>query len=121
MKCFTNLFFQSICLINVFPQNYAPPLINTGKQIHIIKLEPKMIQLMFPESIEIQSAFYVYQELSLIAEVGGYVGLFLGYSVYQITDMFDIFFHSLKRKLLRKMFLRFTCNLFLFLNCHTMD
>ena len=65
------------------------------------KLEPKMIRFMFPESIEVQSAFYVYQELSLIAEVGGYVGLFLGYSVYQITDMFDIFFHSLKRKLLK--------------------
>ena len=37
--------------------------------------------------------FYVYKELALIAdEVGGYIGLFGGYSVYQITDMFDMFF-----------------------------
>eukprot|EP00093_Oithona_nana_P013615 13615.XXX_350001_350396_1 [CDS] Oithona nana genome sequencing. len=62
-------------------------------------LKPKQIRFLFPESIEVQSAFYVYKELSLIAEVGGYVGLFLGYSVYQITDMFDMFFSSLKRKL----------------------
>ena len=40
------------------------------------------------------------KELALIAdEVGGYIGLFGGYSVYQITDMFDMFFNSLKRKL----------------------
>ena len=52
-------------------------------------------------SIEVQFAFMsTSKELALIAdEVGGYIGLFGGYSVYQITDMFDMFFNSLKRKL----------------------
>ena len=42
---------------------------------------------MFPESFEVHKAYYAYDELSLIAEIGGYVGLFLGSSVYQITDL----------------------------------
>ena len=33
---------------------------------------------------------YTYLWLNFIAEVGGYVGLFLGYSVYHITDALDI-------------------------------
>ena len=63
------------------------------------KTNGKEIRFMFPESIKVQAAFYVYKELSLIAEVGGYVGLFLGWSVYQITDLLDMSFESLKRKL----------------------
>ena len=63
------------------------------------KSKEQQIRFMFPESIKVQAAFYVYKELSLIAEVGGYVGLFLGWSVYQITDLLDMSFESLKRKL----------------------
>ena len=36
--------------------------------------------------------------MNLIAEIGGYVGLFLGWSVYQITDLLDLSIESLKRK-----------------------
>ena len=50
-------------------------------------LKPKEIRCMFPESFEVHKAYYAYDELSLIAEIGGYVGLFLGSSVYQITDL----------------------------------
>ena len=63
------------------------------------KLKPYQIRFFIPDSIEVQSAFYVYEVITLIAEVGGYVGLFLGYSVYQITDMFEMCFSSVKRKL----------------------
>ena len=56
------------------------------------------IRLTFPGSIQVHKAFYVYDELSLIAEIGGYVGLFLGWSVYQITDLLDLSIESLKRK-----------------------
>ena len=52
-------------------------------------LKPKEIRCMFPESFEVHKAYYAYDELSLISEIGGYVGLFLGSSVYQITDLFD--------------------------------
>ena len=35
------------------------------------------------------TAHYTYTELELIAEFGGYVGLFLGYSVLSLTGVFD--------------------------------
>ena len=63
------------------------------------KTQGKEIRFMFPESINVQTAFYVYKELSLIAEVGGYVGLFLGWSVFGITDLLNKLFESFKRKL----------------------
>ena len=57
------------------------------------------IRFYFPESIKIHKAYYVYDELSLIAEIGGYVGLFLGWTIYQITNLFDLSLDTLKTKL----------------------
>ena len=31
----------------------------------------------------------IYEFITLVAEIGGYVGLFLGVSVYQISTLFD--------------------------------
>ena len=45
--------------------------------------------LQFESKIESTTAYYQYPMLSLIAEIGGYVGLFLGFSVYQIAEVFD--------------------------------
>ena len=47
------------------------------------------LKFNFPTSIKVNQAFYAYKGLSLIAEIGGYVGLFLGWSVYQLTDLMD--------------------------------
>ena len=38
-------------------------------------------------------AYLTYTELELIAEFGGYVGLFLGYSVLSLTDVFKKVIH----------------------------
>ena len=57
------------------------------------------IRFYFPESIKIHKAYYVYDELSLLAEIGGYVGLFLGWSIYQITNLLDLSLDTLKTKL----------------------
>ena len=38
-------------------------------------------------------AYLTYTELELIAEFGGYVGLFLGYSVLSLTDVFKKIVH----------------------------
>ena len=56
------------------------------------------IVFSFPESIRVHSAYYAYDELSLIAEIGGYVGLFLGWSFAQILDVIEFLVESLKRK-----------------------
>ena len=42
---------------------------------------------------------YAYTWLSLVAEVGGYVGLFLGVLVYQVTNVIDIISKIFIRKL----------------------
>ena len=57
----------------------------------------QVIRLIFPENIQVYKAYFAYNELSLIAEIGGYVGLFLGWSVFQITDLMNISKESLKK------------------------
>merc|ERR1711860_217885 len=63
------------------------------------KVDRDAITIVFPESVEVLSAYYAYDELSLIAEIGGYVGLFLGWSVYQLNCLFDIPTDSFKKKM----------------------
>ena len=44
--------------------------------------------------IKVTEAYYSYTELELIAEFGGYVGLFLGISVFDINQIFSKTFDS---------------------------
>ena len=55
--------------------------------------EPKRkMKFVFNRFIKTTKARYVYRELEFLAEFGGYVGLFLGVSVNQITMLMDIAF-----------------------------
>ena len=47
------------------------------------------LHIDFEENVKKTTAVYLYNSLSLIAEIGGHVGLFLGFSVYQVTNIFD--------------------------------
>jgi len=47
--------------------------------------------------IKVYESYYIYSELSLIAEIGGYVGLFLGISVNQVTNLMDFILSKLER------------------------
>ena len=55
------------------------------------------LRFYFPVGIKINQAYYTYKELSLIAEIGGYVGLFLGWSVYQLKDVMDTLVPFIKK------------------------
>ena len=46
-----------------------------------------MIEVEFPSKINVIKAFPAYTLLSLIAEIGGYVGLFLGVSVLDLKAL----------------------------------
>ena len=48
------------------------------------------LDLHFNEFTHVINAHYTYTELELLAEFGGYVGLFLGYSVLNLSDVFVI-------------------------------
>ena len=45
--------------------------------------------MKFNKYIEVINAEYSYTELELLAEFGGYVGLFLGMSLFHLADLFD--------------------------------
>ena len=53
-------------------------------------VENPTIKIIFNEIITVSNEDYSYIWLNLVAEVGGYVGLFLGLSVFQMTDLVDM-------------------------------
>ena len=48
------------------------------------------VTVYFDENIKVTNTHYLYSGLSLIAEIGGYVGLFLGVSVNQVSVLMNI-------------------------------
>ena len=55
-------------------------------------------KLDFNEYIKVTEAYHSYTELELIAEFGGYVGLFLGISVFQASHVVDKILDKLMTK-----------------------
>ena len=56
------------------------------------------IMLTFDEYIKVTTSNYGYTELELLAELGGYVGLFLGISVFDLRLVFSKIFNILMQK-----------------------
>lgn len=52
--------------------------------------------VIFPELVNVMVSDYTYSVLSLVAEVGGYVGLFLGISVLQISGLMEALLRKLR-------------------------
>ena len=48
------------------------------------------VKILLHELIEVSYDQYSYLWLNLVAEVGGYVGLFLGFSVFHVTALVDM-------------------------------
>ena len=67
---------------------------SSGKKIRTRTDEMKIV---FTSKMTVSEQFFSYGFLSYIAENGGFVGLFLGYSVLQLRDLIHvIFFNQLK-------------------------
>ena len=47
------------------------------------------LRIVFPKTIKVYDRSYTYSSLSLLAEIGGYVGLLLGVSLNQVTKIVD--------------------------------
>ena len=70
---------------------YNPCLFTSTKAtITRVKGGKGEVIIKFKENIKVIDAYYLYSALSMIAEVGGYVGLFLGISVNQVTALFNV-------------------------------
>ena len=58
-------------------------------------LKTSVLKVSFKENIKVTTGYYLYSGLSLVAEVGGYVGLFLGVSVNQISNLFECILNNM--------------------------
>ena len=47
------------------------------------------LSIVFPKTIKVYDRSYTYSSLSLLAEIGGYVGLFLGISINQVINLLE--------------------------------
>ena len=56
--------------------------------------ETPQMRFEFNKFIKTTKARYAYQELEFIAEFGGYVGLFLGISVFHVREAFQRLIHT---------------------------
>ena len=62
------------------------PLIIKQSEKKVNPVNQLELILEFENTVKKVTSYYDYTELSSIAEVGGYIGLFLGFSLYHITD-----------------------------------
>ena len=49
-------------------------------------------RINLPDQVQVFEAYYTYDGLSMVAEIGGYVGLFLGISINQVGLLFEKLF-----------------------------
>ena len=74
------------------PCNYITTrLIKTNDKLQptYLKKPAAKMEISTRENIKFTEAHLLYSVLSMIAEIGGYVGLFLGVSIIQINHIFD--------------------------------
>ena len=70
------------------PCNYLKAYLIQSQYNHNAPSEGKKVFFKFGgDGIQVTSAFEAYGELSLFADIGGYVGMFLGLSFSQLTEL----------------------------------
>ena len=71
-------------------------IIKASEMEKVGNLETGAVLLHFNGQVHETVAYYSYDDLSFIAEIGGYVGLFLGASMYQTADLFDTIIRNIR-------------------------
>ena len=61
---------------------------NERLQPYYAKKKSAKMEIITCENIKVTESHWLYTGLSMIAEIGGYVGLFLGVSIIQINHVF---------------------------------
>ena len=56
------------------------------------------IKYDFKRKVNVQSSQLIYTQLSLLAELGGYMGLLLGVSLLDISSIFNTIFLMIRQK-----------------------
>lgn len=55
------------------------------------KMSDIYLEMEFDQFIKVTESYISYTELEFFAEIGGYLGLFLGISVFSLSQVFDFF------------------------------
>ena len=81
-------------LVNACPKSCVQVRMVFGSQrVDDIGLDdndvPGELSLYFQHTIEVSKSYWSYTGLSLFAEIGGYVGLFLGVSLHQVSNILE--------------------------------
>ena len=53
-----------------------------------MRYSPKIVKVYFVQKMAVTEQFYSYGFMAYIAECGGFVGLFLGFSLLQLEQLF---------------------------------
>ena len=77
---------------------YPCKFIKTGVRPTLKRSNHNTTKLNFDKFIKVTKAIYSYTGLELLAEFGGYVGLFLGISVFQASHVVDKILDKLMTK-----------------------
>ena len=88
-KTYESTIDNNFCL---HPCNFitARAIINSNKIGYFVNGKPgTTVTIKFKENIKVYEAYQIYSLLSMIAEIGGYVGMFLGISILQIRFVLD--------------------------------
>ena len=72
------------------------------KKLFLQDADRAVVYISFARYAKETTHYYIYTEINLIGEVGGYVGLFLGISINQVIYLMD--FTASKIKLIKKFF-----------------
>ena len=91
LKLYTNTFDKHLHNCKDPCSYVTTRLIKTNEQLqsYVNKRKVAQFRIHTQENIKVVGAHYLYSGLSLIAEIGGYVGLFLGVSVIQINKIIE--------------------------------
>lgn len=71
------------------PCNYVTTTIAQEGQAEETSENARVIDITFQDKITVITSQFTYSGLSLVAEIGGYVGLFLGVSINQISSVIN--------------------------------
>ena len=73
-----------------YPCHFSTILL-TNRDEKIIRDGYSHLSLQFEESVKVTKYSYSYGKLEFLAEIGGYIGLFLGYSAFHISFALNYF------------------------------
>ena len=86
-----------ILLLQVSSHDFGPNVCYNKTETHLLARGDRTdFTIIFYQYIKVAEASYSYTELELVAEISGYVGLFLGVSVLDINQIFSKLLNYMK-------------------------